>query len=587
MAAAVLPIGLFPKEGEHPGSYVRRLAVANGLNTVAGMLALGGMRSLALASHTSQWQQLADLAGIPRERLSSCEPRLTGGTMRPGLIDGQPFPFGLVDMRSLRLCHGCVHEFGVLPLRSAIRGVTACVRHGYRLKDDCGCGRRLRAIPEGVVWTCSDCGADPRDLPPEGASTEELAVASLFEPSARNDRWPSAPTDLFDIPMATRAAAVEQLGRIVMLDRNDSPASFRGDYGKTYPPSARAGRRIVEDRRVVAAAHEALSDWPTGYHRLLESLLDRYIDMRAESIVARRFGSRAGRLAMNKAQHLHGADVEFVASERAAYLARRIEHRPGEKVRLYRSRSHEPGRPMITVGPDGPDMRTAIPLSSIIKQLHVGGASSIVALVEAGLLERVDFPNIRFAATTSSVDALRERLRTFRAEGDDHSFEPASKLTRHTWRDYPKREFLIDLFSDRIRARQALDGGRGLRSLQLHRGDFDRRQALPTLLRRMARDDFLTRKETMALIRPIWGEHACPTGKEVSAAGRSGAVRTGLELRPRLTYSVLDVARLIASRTSTPFVSTDPEVLAAIEVTGWRSALLPGGDTICAETTPK
>jgi hypothetical protein len=159
-----------------------------------------------------------------------------------------------------RLCPACFAADGVHRMVWDVALVDACPLHRCGLEERCaGCGWRF-GWPRLMADGCWRCGRPHRPGPPiGGGDLRGTALAYVVLGDARV-ALPSANALPPWLWAATPAEAIDLLAMLGSVS-----------IGKVRKGSAHAGPQDPsERRRRLAAAHDCLLDWPSGFHAMLE-----------------------------------------------------------------------------------------------------------------------------------------------------------------------------------------------------------------------------------------------------------------------------------------------------------------------------
>jgi len=122
MVIRALPVSPFPAEGEHPAGYIRRLAAANGLDSLRQMLALYELPPLSPISGPEAWTKLAAAAGLPLARFDVLRWPRVGRTREVWLsVVGQAIRQLHLDLDHLKRCPQCLAEDGIVRAEWSLR----------------------------------------------------------------------------------------------------------------------------------------------------------------------------------------------------------------------------------------------------------------------------------------------------------------------------------------------------------------------------------------------------------------------------------------------------------------------------------
>lgn len=558
----------FPKPEEHFGSYIRRLAIDNGMPSLYSLARQLGLNHLTPNSDEIAWQRLAAATGLEIKRLDALRMHSSGsGRNRLKLIEGANIPWAFLDRIHLRICPDCLAEDGYVSIRFAIRQVTACVKHQLRLVDECLCGRARRCFEPKSIWGCPHCGIHITEITRIPADPRELLIATLISPRSKLKNC-DLPAGIRAAPISARAAVVERLGRLHRLEENDQPSRSHHNIAAKLPDGIDKKRRLEEDRQMVMAAADLLSDWPTSYHALLARLLDRHPDPKGAKALLRRFGSVAGRLAVRSFVDHDRRIIPFADKARMHFLQKNLGYVRSEN--LMTTASEQFAR--MPCAPIGETSALRIPANfvsgiEIGKRLHVGDSWHIESWFEAGLLPTVRHSDGSVLVRRKDFDsAMRRVARLPQGDGASEDYAASTALNNRRGSHYRQRYFYEDIFSGHIRSRSSNGDAEGMASRLLHRGDFEYQRMLCKTAMQIINDAYVgvlffipalwSLPSPSKHIRDVW----CAEGRVRWIAGKT---------LPRL--SVRDVVRVIQEDGERPIFDTDEAKLAALSTASWRS----------------
>ncbi len=459
--SSLLALAPYPKLGEHPGSYVRRVALDNGYDTIGDLLKRLGVGAEVDRFVGSRWQHIIDATGIDSARFDplDLEPRTPGAPLMVD-VDGASVPAGFIDRRFLRSCPACLMEDGFLQKRFAIRHVTACTRHSVTLSDECACGRKRLALDRTFLWRCPACGLDSTEMPAEPASPNQMLAAQLMDERSPIEDVDGVPDQLFLLAVSDRIAVVERLGAVVLAARYDEPVTRVGGIVRTPVRSVSRSRRLHDDRAIVEAAMPLLLGWPVSYRTLLNDLLDRNPDGEGRSLLLSRFGTAAGRLALGKVIGAEGRTIDFVEAEKLAFLRDAIGYEP------YWKTTPKPNKGFATTEAN----RIAGRAERLVngrefqRRLGYGKSETIAAWSRAGLIKATVHPNGAAQLSRSDLDDLLAWFTALPAiDRDDGDYVPfRSEVPRYSRGFYDREELLRDVFAKALRVGRLDDGSEGL-----------------------------------------------------------------------------------------------------------------------------
>lgn len=139
-----------------------------------------------------------------------------------------------------------------------------------------------------------------------------------------------------------------------------------------------------------------LADWPKAYHRILDSLVDRNADPWASAPLLRRFGTAAGHFAIRGLKSRNGDDLKLICDPRNAFLAKRIDYRPGGRNAQQR---------LVTQHGNLDILSTTAAREALTK-----GQATLAALTKAGFLNPIGDPRVVPLWRVDEVEAVQARI---------------------------------------------------------------------------------------------------------------------------------------------------------------------------------
>lgn len=235
-----------PAAGEAAIGYLSRVAGAN------GFASLGCLRGSLKHLRKAPFEQAVALLGLTSEERASLVgplPRAWGGDPAPLGLDVSNF-----NLRWFRWCPLCLRGGDVVPWAWTLKSTVVCSTHKTWLRDTCvACGRLPRWGPAGV-GRC-ECGAR---LGGQVAKVAPVDVAELCAVASGGvAAWP-APTTL---------SAIDWQRAIVFFGQ------VAGNAPAAKPGKVAGMDRIACAAPLLAAAAKVLSNWPHGFHALLNEKL--------------------------------------------------------------------------------------------------------------------------------------------------------------------------------------------------------------------------------------------------------------------------------------------------------------------------
>jgi hypothetical protein len=259
----LLPLTPALKPWENPLGYALRVAEANSLPSPWLLLRIVGLTQSRMKSVRFDPAVLASLVGQSTETLTAIGYSDVRGASRSLSFRGHRVSRGELSYRRPRMCVDCVGEQGTVCALWDLQSCTACHIHSRRLISSCaGCGQNLSYFRPGLL-SCR-CGSDlskqrgEEVTEPERFSNALLAAAALPE-------WQSSVALGIELAQQLRLAGLtfalalfESVGLFALYER---------------PDQATCAKAAPAD--IMHAAGKALRDWPNGFQRFLDRLLQR------------------------------------------------------------------------------------------------------------------------------------------------------------------------------------------------------------------------------------------------------------------------------------------------------------------------
>ena len=511
-----LTIAPFPAVGEHPAGYVRRLAAANGINSLREMLALYDIGPLSPISGPDAWEKLAAAAGLPVARFDVLRWRRVGRTREVWLsVMGQAVRQLHLDLEHMKRCPQCLAKDGVVRAEWSLRHVTACPQHRVLLSDACLlCHWPISLNERTDVWHCGPCGAPFSEGDGDTADEPQVALSAALISALRDDAEPyfsTLPPAFLELPVGDAAAVVDFLARFALaIEEPDVPTT-----GKRAPPPKPAEARVQTQR-----AARILLGWPDSFRDLLLDL-DPAGDARTRvGSSLHQFSGRAGRLLAKLPTTPSGTSIAFIADVVDATLGDTAGYRAGQRAPGSRVRS----RARVAM----PSASTPISHADAMLRLE-GRADGRLARwwIDAGLLSEIRVTPDRAVLVTDEVSMLAASIAFVADEAPrpdpvDLSWIDRSVTGGH---DYDKSDFLKDLLDGQI-GTWVVDPDRpGLSGLRFSRRSVLRRGALGKLKAWITADAHVPMTHFRKAAAQVWDESLLPESPEARHLAASGALR--------------------------------------------------------------
>lgn len=265
MLAKIQPLLVTPRPmfGESMKGFLLRTSEANGYASPNDILTYAGLTENELQSVNPPLDKLARLYGRTAESLNALsyyQPDELGLNKGFGLLGHELYTTQL-QIKNAKFCPDCVKETGKISVYWDIGYAVACPVHRRKPISQCPvCKKRVSWYRPGLL-TCR-CGTDlggiesDEEVDPRMVGLMHILRAKLFKLTALNDEVNALkfPIEAFDkMSLRTYLALIDRFGKL-----GDQEKGITSRVGKEY-------------RHVMTAA-KALSDWPYGFYRFLESL---------------------------------------------------------------------------------------------------------------------------------------------------------------------------------------------------------------------------------------------------------------------------------------------------------------------------
>ncbi len=218
--------------------------------------------------------------------------------------DPKGLPIRYWNTRQPRFCPACLEESAHWRANWDIVFVVACDKHGLHLHDLCpACGEAL-SWNRPHVATCA-CGFELRNAVPETASGNAVLLAREIGLRLKSDV--ELGNDGMDM---LRTLDMESLLRLVW---------FLGAYSRNAhrkPQKVVGLETVAIATAMVDSAVSILSDWPAGFHRLLDEIAARQKPATSNNKLGARFGNFYGALYKS----FPGSEFEFLRRGFEEYL---------------------------------------------------------------------------------------------------------------------------------------------------------------------------------------------------------------------------------------------------------------------------
>lgn len=511
-----LAVAPFPVEGEHPAGYVRRLAAANGLDSLRQLRALHDVAPPSPLSGPEAWRRLAAATGLPPSRFDVLRWPRVGRTREVWLaVMGRAVRQRHLDLDHLKRCPRCLDEEGIFRAEWSLRHVTACPKHRVLLSDACLlCRWPISAGERTDVWHCGPCGTHFADGDAEPAPAEQVALSHAMISAMRDGVPPHFATldpQFLTLPIGDMAAVVDFLSRLALAA--DAPGRT-ADRRRAPPP------RPFEAREQSRRAARLLLDWPNALRDLLADLDPAGEGRTRVGSSARQFAGSAGDVLARPPLTPSGSPIAFVAEAVEAVLGDVTGHRRRQRATSSRSRS----------GARVAAAAAAVPISHADAMGRLEGRRDGRLArwwIDAGLLAEVRPTPDRAVLSTDEVSMLAESVR-FVADA-----EPRPDPVDVAWIDrsvtcgheYDKSDFLLDLLDGRIGAWVAATDREGLAALRFSRTSVLRRAAMGRIRAWIAADAHVAMSRFRQAAARIWDEDALPRSAEARRLAATGALR--------------------------------------------------------------
>jgi hypothetical protein len=311
-----------------------------------------------------------------------------------------------------RICPSCLAEKAYLRESWSYRAMTACARHEVALIDRCPqCQVQLSWSRPGVCHC--ECGFVLTLASPQRVSPDSLAICTLLDPAASRLGSAGSLASPANLPLVDLAKLrIETLHNLIWYLGCLDIADTR-EFAKAY----QSHPDMLVSSALVERAVQALSNWPTGFHNLLDRVrVARPIARRARknTVMRQWFGHCIERLQATFA----GDEVAFVKEAVGAYIAaHENEFLPKRRGRLAHLRASSSYITATEAGMLlGCSYRVIKKLveTEIVKGLwHSRGVNRKTLLVERASLDKFIASRIESVGTVEMTEALglnREEL---------------------------------------------------------------------------------------------------------------------------------------------------------------------------------
>lgn len=336
IASAFLPIRPRPQTGEHPGGYLRRLALANGFDSLDPLRSSYRLRAVSPDSDETTWRHLAIASGRADHELAVM--RWPPAPGRPGalLMFGSEMRVLHADRTHMAICPICLAADGVLRQLWSLHMVTACPIHGCRLAGVCpSCGTRNQHHSRRRIWECVDCHNDLLHASASPADEREVTLSKLIARTAGAACGITPadgavyPAEVEALPLNDLLSLAAVLGAIAVTASNDRPV----DADRVRPISLLPeGPDSCDMGAIARAAHEVLAGWPHAYRALLEELVDRNQAPTQRTFLGSRMGTEAGILALRPIVDVRGHPIAIAATEFGRFAEERLSYKVGQRL---------------------------------------------------------------------------------------------------------------------------------------------------------------------------------------------------------------------------------------------------------------
>lgn len=262
-----------PLSNESARGYVLRVSGQNGLETPRWLLSHLGERRIL----TKGYSALASILSKPEHGLMGLRGPIAN-LAQLNAPDLGNLPIRYWNTRRPRFCPCCLAESPHWRASWDLVFAVACDKHGYQLLDQCPQCQKPLSWDRPHVTACA-CGFDLREAAAEHAPNSAIQLAREIELRLQPEVLPQE-----DVIKAWRHLDLEMLLKLVW---------FLGAYSRN---AHRKPQKIVglETTPVAGAMVERamaiLIDWPTGFHRLLDEVVERQRSAASSNKLGARFG---------------------------------------------------------------------------------------------------------------------------------------------------------------------------------------------------------------------------------------------------------------------------------------------------------
>lgn len=263
-----------PIFNESARGYVLRVSEQNGLETPRWLLSYLGENGIASTGYVAL-ELILNNPGHGLEGLRGPVANLA----QLNAPDLGNLPIRYWNTRRPRFCPCCLAESPHWRASWDLVFTVACDEHGHQLHDQCPQCQKPLSWDRPHITKCA-CGFDLREAAAESAPEFAMQLAREMELRLQPEALPQE-----DVIKVWRHLDLEMLLKLVW---------FLGAYSRN---AHRKPQKIVglETNAVAGAMVERamaiLNDWPTGFHRLLDEVVERQSSVASSNKLGARFGS--------------------------------------------------------------------------------------------------------------------------------------------------------------------------------------------------------------------------------------------------------------------------------------------------------
>ena len=244
-----------PMLAESAFGYMLRVSEENGYPSPTGMMRFAGLNQAECTRRDLVLRAMATITPFPYDELTArLDSFVPTDAATSSILLRQIFKADAVGTES-KFCPWCVNELGFIEAIWSLPLLTACTKHNCAVVYQCfACNKPIEWF-RPTLLTCS-CGADLIKSPRYLVSPAELGIVDLLRGKAlrrglSNSENPSALPlkEMTAMNLRTLHLTIKHLAKMLIVEEQIGS--------------------VREDRRVVRAASQVLSDWPHNFVGLI------------------------------------------------------------------------------------------------------------------------------------------------------------------------------------------------------------------------------------------------------------------------------------------------------------------------------